>query len=672
MIDREVLARRHNPVLTAADTESPLTVGNGGFAFTADVTGFQSMYSHYSVFPLCTMSEWGWHSEPAPDGVRYTLDDVEKTVYEYGGRVYEYASERKSGSEAAYDWLRHNPHRLNLARISLLWDGGGISDISDVHQELDLYTGILYSAFSLNGSRVSVRTVCAQSADVLGFSIECETPERLSVLVSFPYGSHLKDASDWTKDDRHTTEGSDCDGGFLLKRALDSDTYSVLIGGVEEIRRTRTHSFEFRSNEFTLSFAPDEPDNNWHFSRVLRDSAEGWERFWQSGGAVDFSRVSDPRARELERRTVLSQYLTAAQCAGNIPPQETGLSCNSWYGKFHLEMHILHAAWFALWGRGHLLEKSFKWYRDILEKAKDNAARNGFKGARWPKMVGSEGIDSPSWIAVLLVWQQPHILYMLELVRLGKPEPEREAFMREYWPLVRETARFMRDFLRYNEQTGRYDLAPPLIPAQEEHAPMDTLNPMFELCYWRFGLELAAGWAEKTGEDPEDWRETAKKIAVPKVLNGLYPAHENCPDTFTAFNLDHPSMLYCYGFIPYDGIDEEAMSRTVDRVLECWDKSTMWGWDFALCAMTLTRLGRHEDAVNILLADTAKNSYTVSGNNFQRGHGELPLYLPGNGSLLFALAMMLSGFGDTRESAGFPKDDLWDGIVAEGILPLPY
>lgn len=42
-------------------------------------------------------------------------------------------------------------------------------------------------------------------------------------------------------------------------------------------------------------------------------------------------------------------------------------------------------------------------------------ARNGYKGARWPKMIATEGVDCPSNIAPLLVWQQPHIIYMHEM-----------------------------------------------------------------------------------------------------------------------------------------------------------------------------------------------------------------------------------------------------------------
>jgi hypothetical protein len=283
-------------------------------------------------------------------------------------------------------------------------------------------------------------------------------------------------------------------------------------------------------------------------------------------------------------------------------------------------------------------------------------------------MTGPEGIDSPSRIATLLIWQQPHIIYMLELVRAAKANEQEAAdtasailpFMRRYFNLVRETAEFICDFLTLDPRTGSYNLTPPLIPAQEEHAPLDVLNPVFELSYWRYGLSIAIDWAESIGEDCGEWKRIRDSIAKPQVINGLYPAHENCPDTFTRFNRDHPSMLYACGFIPDELIDRKAMSDTADAVEKCWDKQTLWGWDFALTAMTYTRLGRPEAAIDTLLSDTAKNSYTVSGNNFQRGRDDLPLYLPGNGSLLFALPMML-------KEGGFPDNGQWDGIRYENL-----
>ncbi|MDR2572518.1 MAG: hypothetical protein LBD23_19785, partial [Oscillospiraceae bacterium] len=415
------------------------------------------------------------------------------------------------------------------------------------------------------------------------------------------------------------------------------------------------------------------PDFDW----VLSDSVNGWRHFWQDGGAVDFSGATDYRAKELERRSILSQYLVNAQCTGSLPPQETGLSCNSWYGKFHLEMHILHSGWLPLWGHSKRLERSLPFYKSILGKAKENAARNGFIGARWPKMIGPDGIDSPSWIATLLIWQQPHILYFLELMRKAKStcELQQRFFMEEYWELVYETALFMFDFPQLNPVSGRFDLTAPIIPAQEEFAPESVHNPVFELCYWMFGLDIAVSWAKELGKARSvysKWEDVRSSLATVPMQNGLFPAHQNCFDTFTKFNKDHPSMLYAYGFIPCDQIDKSTMSATVDKVLKCWDKNSLWGWDFALCAMTLTRLGRPEDAIDILLADTAKNSYTVSGNNFQRGRSDLPLYLPGNGSLLLALAMMLSGYREKQGKVGFPNNKRWDDIVVEGVGALPY
>ncbi len=86
----------------------------------------------------------------------------------------------------------------------------------------------------------------------------------------------------------------------------------------------------------------------------------------------------DTRAPELERRMVLSQYLTKLQCSSNFPPQETGLTYNSWYGKPHLEMHWWHAVHFALWGRTELMEKSLDWYATVAGGAKAIAQTSGF------------------------------------------------------------------------------------------------------------------------------------------------------------------------------------------------------------------------------------------------------------------------------------------------------
>lgn len=674
MIDRKALVRRHNPILTTIDMQSPMTLGNGEFAFTADITGLQSLSDYAGVSPLCTMSHWGWHSEPDCDGRMYTFKDLALTRYDCEGRQTAYAVEPQPGNENVYDWLRKNPHRLNLAEIALCWDGEPVcvDAVTGIRQELDLYTGILNSVFSLHGYAIRVLTAVARHSDTVGVQIHSDAPTgRLSVCVRFPYGSHRITASDWMRDDCHVTEEIESGEALILRRLLDLDSYWVMLKG---FRRSGLHSFTLDVTDECSFFASFASERNGltapELDDIVRESAEGWSEYWQSGGAVDFSAASDTRAMELERRVVLSQYLCAVHSAGSLPPQETGLACNSWYGKFHLEMHILHSGWMPLWGRAENLEKSFTWYLRILDRAKENAARNGYRGARWPKMVGPEGVDSPSRIATLLIWQQAHILTMLELVKLAKSASARFDFMRKYFVIVRETADFMSDFAIEN-QNMTYDLPAPLIPAQEEHEPTQTRNPTFELCYWRFGLDLAIQWADALGENADAWKTVRDHLTQPQTIDGLYPAHENCTNTFSHFHKDHPSMLFAHGFIPPANLDEAAMNRTIDKVMECWSFETAWGWDFALMAMTFTRLGRPDDAINALLMDTLKNSYVASGNNFQQGRTDLPLYLPGNGSLLLALSMMLAGYGSERNTPGFPQNGAWN-IQFEGISPLPY
>src|ERR1017187_9099156 len=69
-LDRLAIVSRHDPVLHRPDPRSPLSVGNGEFAFTADITGLQSFAELYEdAVPLCTQSQWGWHSFPALSGL---------------------------------------------------------------------------------------------------------------------------------------------------------------------------------------------------------------------------------------------------------------------------------------------------------------------------------------------------------------------------------------------------------------------------------------------------------------------------------------------------------------------------------------------------------------------------------------------------------------------------
>jgi hypothetical protein len=102
-------------------------------------------------------------------------------------------------------------------------------------------------------------------------------------------------------------------------------------------------------------------------------------------------------------------------------------------------------------------------------------------------------------------------------------------------------------------------------------------------------------------------------------------------------------------------VDKEAMRRTLKRVLETWQWADTWGWDYPLVAMTAARLGEPELAVDALLMQTEKNRYHLNGHNYQRPG--LTIYLPGNGGLLSAVAMMAAGWdgAPAGDAPGFPR-----------------
>lgn len=681
-IDRHALVTRHNPVNQSMDVWSPFSVGNGEFAFTVDATGLQTFPDLYEkTIPLGTLTQWAWHS--FPEDQSYRLSDVLKFVDTFGRRVG-YAAEVNNPTA---QWLRANPHRLHLGRIGfdLRHEDGSpatVDEIRNIEQKLDLWTGRLISTFQFDGHHVWVATVCDPKQDQI--AVQVRSPllplRRLQVVLQFSYptAGWGPGSTDYTQPDRHQTQVLEQSRYRLrLQRQLDSTIYHVTVqcATPAHLISTEKHRFLIRGAGgerlvFVCSFSRDSRRSLPEPERIFRSAKKSWKSFWTSGGAIDFSACRDTLAFELERRIILSQYLTRIQCAGSLPPQETGLTCNSWYGKFHLEMHWWHAVHFALWGRPELLEKSQSWYRAIIARAQSEARRQGYGGARWPKMVGPDGRESPSTVGVFLIWQQPHPIYYTEL--LYRWQPKRRV-LEKYQEMVFQTADFLASFAVWDSIRQRYVLGPPLIPAQEKHKPESTANPPFELAYWRFALHTALQWRQRLGLPAEEnWAKVLAGLADLPVKDGRYQNAETDTLTFSQASRrrDHPSLLAGLGMLPGLGVDQEIMRRTLKAVITDWDWSTTWGWDYPLTAMTAARVGEPELAIQALLMPAAKNRYLNNGHNFQRDG--LPVYLPGNGGLLAAVAMMAAGWdgAPAKDTPGFPKDGRWN-VRWEGLKRMP-
>lgn len=213
-----------------------------------------------------------------------------------------------------------------------------------------------------------------------------------------------------------------------------------------------------------------------------------------------------------------------------------------------------------------------------------------------------------------------------------------------------------------------YQLGPPLVPAQESYGGIraTVTNPTFELAYWAWGLRVAQRWRSRLGLPPEPlWTEVADHLARPLVRDGVYAAIDVPPYTVVD---DHPSMLYALGLVPpTDLIDPEVMRATLHSVMSTWDRPSTWGWDYPAIAMTATRLGEPATAIDALLMPAAKNTHLPNGHNRQTP--SLPIYLPGNGGLLAAVALMAAGWDGGPPTPGFPTDG-WH-VRHEGLTPSP-
>ena len=687
-INRQQLVERHTITNTKVDSLESLSVGNGRFAFTVDVTGLQSFPNAYAKgVPLGTQSEWGWHS--FPNVKQYQFEDALK-VYKLNGRDVKYAVQWNTPEQnkGASDYFRQNLHRLQLGNIGLeiiKKDGTlfSIKDVKNITQTLNMFTGEIHSKFTVENIPVDVITYCHQQQDAIGIKVASPLikEKRLSIRLQLPYptGGWSDVGNNFENEKQHqSTFAVQNSNQVIFKHVLDTTNYFIntqWIGSAKLIEK-RAHYFTIMpssTDDFEIVFRFDEVKNNTvlpNFKSIVNNSQQQWKLFWQSGGAIDFSGSVDVRAKELERRIVLSQYLTKIQCAGNNPPQETGLTYNSWYGKPHIEMHWWHSTHFALWGRKPLLQNTLSWYDKAAPIAKEIAHRQGYTGVRWQKMTDNDGREVPSSVGAFLIWQQPHFIYFTELLYRQNSSL---AMLNKYSDLVFATADFMASYAFFDSSKGKYILGKGVIPAQERFKAAETFNPTYELVYWHWALSTAQAWRERL-QLPRNkkWDEVLEKLSPLPNKNDKYLFTESATDSYTnpEFKTDHPSVFGALGMLPKTPqLDIAIMQNTFNWIWNNWSWKNTWGWDFPMTAMTATRLGLPEKAIDALLMPVTTNTYLKNGHNDQ--DERLTIYLPGNGGLLSAIAMMCAGYdGCKTVNPGIPKNGKWK-VKWEGLKRMP-
>ena len=724
-IDRRSLLERNNPVVSELNPLHSLNIGNGKFAAVMDATGLQTFPQMYSEgLSLGTYSQWGWHSYPNTEG--YRAEEILENHPLPGHPQGVYAVQKGLGmserSQAAAEWIRANPHRLHLGNVG--FEDFEAEAITGINQTLHLYDGSLESAFRYKGHDVRVSTVCGgEGEDQIAARIVSDTLLNVTLRFPYPSGGHTDDGCNWDADSLHSSVIlSEEDHSALIKRVVDSTEYYVALrwDGVSKLERLSENAFALKAGRndwnFNVRFSP-VPVEAQSYAAAEKATRRLWNEYWDNTGIIDFSQCTDPRAPLLERRVVLSQYLIRSQEAQDYPPAETGLTYNSWYGKFHLEMVMWHSFHYALWNQPQLLERQLDFYLKAMDNAREIASRQGFEGVRWMKMTDPSAIEAPSDIGSFIIWQQPHPIYMAELLyRAAESEKEKSRILEKYSEMVAQSAAFMASFVSYDAENDRY-IIQGACAANESYNEEATLNPAFEMAYWHFGLSTAQKWRERSGMQRDSrWDGIMEKLApLSTSPDGIYLPAEKGPgipdfktmtipvstaaaapaggyvngqrpkgeivyvkpskradgrDPFYVRGTSSENLL-AYGMLPASPlVEEEPLQATLQRASENWNwNGGNWSWNYPTLVMNATRLSRSDIALRAATMNDRSDLLLPSGNNYRSQ--TLRMYLPGNGGLLLAVGMMCAGYdGCTEINPGFPKDGGWN-VRWEGLKPLP-
>jgi hypothetical protein len=351
----------------------------------------------------------------------------------------------------------------------------------------------------------------------------------------------------------------------------------------------------------------------------------------------------------------------ATMSAGSWPSSENGLlGSDWWHGRFHMEMTWWHLAHYGLWDRWDQAEKALSCYERFTPAAKELAAQLGYKGLQWQKSVGPNARTAPWDGNQVLLWKQPHPIFFAELEYRLRPT---RATLDKWADIIEGTAEYIADYPTKDEKTGRYSLAYVMPPSEQGI----TRDSVFDLAYWRWALDKAQEWRQRRGlERNPHWDEVRRNLSPLPAVDGLFVHSAGWQDTYSnpKRRSEHPDPVGVLGMLPpIEGVDAETARRTVAKVWTNWNFS--WGWDFAWLAMGAARTGQPQIAIDALTSDNSKNSYGPEGLNGG-------WYLPGNGGLLYTVAMMAAGWDGApdKHAPGFPDDGSWV-VKWEGLKKAP-
>jgi hypothetical protein len=277
--DRYSLVSRQNIKNTVFDSLAPLSVGNGRFVYTMDMTGLQTFPQFYSHgISLITMPYWS------------------------------------KGNQS--------PYGVGLIGLLIFKENGkeiSISDISDPVQQLNLWTGEIDSKFRADGVPVHLKTVCHPDYDMISVRIVSDLLEknRFKIKIGFPHDGSFTNGYDSDISVKHKARFIvDTLNLFIFHRKLNDYKYDVLIwpnaAKMEEITPNLYYLQPDPQDSvysFSCQFMNDRADGRvQNFGETETASRKSWMKFWNSIDITEINKKATPHSKAIEENIIFSRY----------------------------------------------------------------------------------------------------------------------------------------------------------------------------------------------------------------------------------------------------------------------------------------------------------------------------------------------------------------------------
>jgi hypothetical protein len=339
---------------------------------------------------------------------------------------------------------------------------------------------------------------------------------------------------------------------------------------------------------------------------VIGSHRQWWMDYWRRGLCT----VGDEAVEKLYYRSL---YL----CGSMLEPgkQSPGLQgawtaelMTAWGSDFHANVNIQSVYW-GMYTNNRLdcVEPFLRLYHGFADRARARARDYfGLRGLRFPHAGSIDGMEATQAPFYMLSCDVSASAWIGQLFWQYYDYTRDQVYLRDIaYPILRDIARLLADYLIDDPATGRAMIAPAV--EFETTNPRFThwgTNSLYAVTLFRVGFQQAIDAAEQLGVDPaerEEWRVSLAKLPPPPMTpDSIFKEWEN----HDLCNRGGHAYYLCLAFpgelvSRYHGPREwlEAARRTWQRIKTGELKSCSGGaWCGGQGVCELIRIGEIEDA----------------------------------------------------------------------------